>query len=73
VPAGLPDETQDSESDQIDWRFYHSETISGSTQNVTVSNIVFNFDSANLFKDNNSVAKSTSSIHLFQISTGSST
>ena len=45
VPAGLPDESQDSESDQIDWRFYHSDTISGSVQNVIVNDLVFNFAS----------------------------
>lgn len=43
VPAGLPDETLDSESDQLEWRFYHSEILSGSIQNVTVSDITFNF------------------------------
>ena len=45
VPAGLPDETQDADSDQIDWRFYHSDTISGSIQNVVVNDLVFNFAS----------------------------
>lgn len=45
VPAGLPDESQDAESDQIDWRFYHSDTISGSVQNVIVNDLVFNFAS----------------------------
>jgi hypothetical protein len=45
VPAGLPDESQDSESDQVDWRFYHSDTISGSVQNVIVNDLVFNFAS----------------------------
>ena len=45
VPAGLPDETQDAESDQIEWRFHHSDTISGSIQNVIVNDLVFNFAS----------------------------
>jgi hypothetical protein len=46
VPAGLPDESQDPESDQVDWRFYHSDLLSGSAQNVVVSDITFNFASA---------------------------
>lgn len=43
VPAGLPDENQDSESDNVEWRFYYSDQLSGSAQNVTVSDITFNF------------------------------
>lgn len=45
VPAGLPDENQDSESDQVDWRFHMLETQSGSYQEVNVADIVFNFAS----------------------------
>jgi hypothetical protein len=43
VPAGLPDETQDSESDQVEWRFYQSAELSGSIQNVVVNDLTFNF------------------------------
>lgn len=43
VPTGLPDETQDPESDQVEWRFFLSDTISGNEQNVTVSDLTFNF------------------------------
>ena len=43
VPAGLPDETQDSESDQVEWRFHYSDEVSGSIQNVTVNDLTFNF------------------------------
>jgi hypothetical protein len=43
VPAGLPDENQDPESDQVDWRFHYSDTLEGNAQNVTVSDITFNF------------------------------
>ncbi len=43
VPAGLPDEDQDPESDQVDWRFYFSNTLEGTSQNVTVSDVTFNF------------------------------
>jgi hypothetical protein len=45
VPAGLPDEDQDLESDQVDWRFYMLENQSGSYQEVNVADIVFNFAS----------------------------
>ena len=45
VPDGLPDEDQDPESDQVDWRFYMLENQSGSYQEVNVADIVFNFAS----------------------------
>jgi hypothetical protein len=45
VPAGLPDENQDPESDQVDWRFYQLEAQSGSAQNVVVADVVYNFAS----------------------------
>lgn len=45
VPAGLPDESQDPESDQVDWRFYQLEAQSGSAQTVVVSDVVYNFAS----------------------------
>lgn len=45
VPAGLPDESQDPESDQVDWRFYQLEAQSGSAQNVVVADVVYNFAS----------------------------
>ena len=58
VPAGLPDESQDPESDQVDWRFYHSDLLSGSAQNVVVSDITFNFASA-YYSINNGVIEAT--------------
>ncbi len=45
VPEGLPDESQDPESDQVDWRFYQLEAQSGSAQTVVVSDVVYNFAS----------------------------
>jgi hypothetical protein len=45
VPSGLPDENQDPESDQVDWRFYQLEAQSGSAQNVVVADVVYNFAS----------------------------
>ena len=58
VPAGLPDEDQDSESDQVDWRFYMLETQSGSYQEVNVADIVFNF-AAGYYDLNNGLIKAT--------------
>jgi hypothetical protein len=64
VPAGLPDETQDPESDQLEWRFHHSDTISGSAQNVTVSDMTFNFASA-YYSINNGVIEATETHPLY--------
>jgi hypothetical protein len=58
VPAGLPDEDQDAESDQVDWRFYMLENQSGSYQEVNVADIVFNFASG-YYDLNNGLIKST--------------
>ena len=64
VPAGLPDETQDVDSDQVDWRFYHSDTISGSIQNVVVNDLVFNFASGYVSL-NNGLIKATETHPLY--------
>jgi hypothetical protein len=45
VPAGLPDESQDPESDQLDWRFFMLEESDGAAQDVVVKDITFNFAS----------------------------
>jgi hypothetical protein len=58
VPTGLPDENQDSESDQVDWRFHMLETQSGSYQEVTVADVVFNFASG-YYDLNNGLIKAT--------------
>jgi hypothetical protein len=42
-PTGLPDESQPLDSDQLEWRFYLSNTLSGDTKNVIVNDITFNF------------------------------
>jgi hypothetical protein len=42
-PTGLPDESQPLDSDQTDWRFYLSNTLSGDSKNVVVNDITFNF------------------------------
>jgi hypothetical protein len=64
VPAGLPDESQDPESDQVEWRFYHSEVLSGSAQNVTVSDLTFNF-AEGYFSLNNGLIKATETHPLY--------
>ena len=64
VPAGLPDETQDSESDQVEWRFYHSDELSGAAQNVIVKDITFNFASG-YFSLNNGLIKATETHPLY--------
>ena len=64
VPAGLPDENQDPESDQVDWRFYHSNTLSGSMQNVVVNDLVFNFASG-YFSLNNGLINATETHPLY--------
>ena len=42
-PTGLPDESQPLDSDQVEWRFYLSNTLSGDSKNVVVRDITFNF------------------------------
>lgn len=58
VPAGLPDESQDAESDQLDWRFYMLDEQSGSAQDVVVNDITFNF-AAGYYDLNNGLIKAT--------------
>jgi hypothetical protein len=64
VPAGLPDENLDTESDQVEWRFYYSETLEGSAQNVTVTDLTFNF-AEGYFSINNGLIKATETHPLY--------
>ena len=64
VPAGLPDESQDPESDQVDWRFYYSTDLSGSVQNVVVKDITFNF-AEGYFSINDGLIKATETHPLY--------
>jgi hypothetical protein len=64
VPAGLPDENLDPESDQVEWRFHYSDEISGSAQNVTVSDITFNF-AEGYFSINNGLINATETHPLY--------
>jgi hypothetical protein len=44
VPAGLPDETLDgADGEETEWRFFQLESTTGSYQEVTVSDVTFNF------------------------------
>ena len=58
VPTGLPDESQDMDSENVDWRFYMLETQSGSYQEVNVADVVFNFASG-YYDLNNGLIKAT--------------
>ena len=58
VPTGLPDESQDINSDQTDWRFYMLENQAGAQQDVIVSDVVFNFASG-YYDLNNGLIKAT--------------
>jgi hypothetical protein len=58
VPDGLPDESQDIESDQVEWRFHMLDTATGSYQEVVVSDIVFNFASG-YYQLNDGLIKAT--------------
>jgi hypothetical protein len=64
VPAGLPDETQPLDSDNDDWRFYYSNELSGTAQNVTVRDITFNF-AAGYFSLNNGLINATETHPLY--------
>ena len=58
VPDGLPDESQDIESDQVEWRFHMLDSATGSYQEVVVSDIVFNFASG-YYQLNDGLIKAT--------------
>jgi len=64
VPAGLPDENLDAESDQIEWRFHQLDSLEGVLQDVIVSDLTFNFASG-YFSINNGAIKATGTHPLF--------
>jgi hypothetical protein len=64
VPDGLPDESQDSESDQVDWRFYHTDVLNGAEQFVTVADLTFNF-AEGYFSINDGLIKATETHPLY--------
>ncbi len=65
VPAGLPDESLDGgDNSETEWRFYHSELLSGSSQNVIVSDLTFNFAAA-YYSINNGTIEATETHPLY--------
>jgi hypothetical protein len=58
VPNGLPDESQDTESDEVEWRFHMLDAPVGEYQEVVVSDIVFNFASG-YYQLNDGLIKAT--------------
>ena len=65
VPTGLPDETLDgADSGETEWRFFQQTEISGNAQNVTVSDLTFNFASG-YFSLNNGLIKATETHPLY--------
>ena len=65
VPAGLPDESLDgTDTGETEWRMFNSETATGEYQNVTVSDITFNFASG-YYNINNGLIKATGTHPLY--------
>jgi signal peptidase I len=63
-PTGLPDESQPLDSDQVEWRFYLSNTLSGDAKNVVVRDITFNF-AEGYFSLNNGLINATETHPLY--------
>jgi hypothetical protein len=65
VPTDLPDETLDgADNGELEWRFYQKDEISGTAQNVTVSDLTFNF-AEGYFSINNGLIKATETHPLY--------
>jgi hypothetical protein len=65
VPTDLPDETLDgADGGELEWRFYQKDEISGTAQNVTVSDLTFNF-AEGYFSINNGLIKATETHPLY--------
>jgi len=65
VPAGLPDESLDgTDTGETEWRMFNSETATGEYQDVTVSDITFNFASG-YYNINNGLIKATGTHPLY--------
>jgi len=65
VPAGLPDESLDgSDTGETEWRMFNSDTAAGEYQDVTVSDITFNFASG-YYSINNGLIKATGTHPLY--------
>jgi len=64
VPDGLPDEDLPIETDNVDWRFFYSDNINGSIQNVIVKDLTFNF-AEGYFSINNGLINATETHPLY--------
>ena len=65
VPAGLPDESLDgTDTGETEWRMFNSDTAAGEYQDVTVSDITFNFASG-YYNINNGLIKATGTHPLY--------
>ena len=65
VPAGLPDESLDgTDTEATEWRMFKSDTSAGDYQDVTVSDITFNFASG-YYNINNGLIKATGTHPLY--------
>jgi len=65
VPTDLPDETLDgADNGELEWRFYQKDEIAGAAQNVTVSDLTFNF-AEGYFSINNGLIKATETHPLY--------
>ena len=64
VPTGLPDESLPVDSQETEWRFFHSEVLDGAEQTVTVQDLTFNF-AEGYFSINNGLIKATETHPLY--------
>ena len=65
VPVGLPDESLDgTDTEATEWRMFNSEIAAGEYQDVTVSDITFNFASG-YYNINNGLIKATGTHPLY--------
>ena len=64
VPTGLPDESLSVDSQETEWRFFHSEVLDGAEQTVTVQDLTFNF-AEGYFSLNNGLIKATETHPLY--------
>ena len=65
VPAGLPDENLDgTDTGETEWRFWYKDEVSGTAQNVIISDLTFNFASG-YYSINNGLIKTTGTHPLY--------
>ena len=64
VPTGLPDESLSVDSQETEWRFFHSEVLDGAEQTVTVQDLTFNF-AEGYFSINDGLIKATETHPLY--------